>query len=213
MLNLFSYVWLFATPWTLAHQAPLSMGFSRQEHWSGLLFPSPEDLPEPEIEPTSLTSPALEGTFLTTSATWETPIPQCLLGIGSRTCCRYQNPQMLTSCDLGIGILGSTRWIQPTSDHKQHGIWVWLNLLMLSPQIWQADSTKAGCQTYFLLIFLHPASLPPFFSPCIPFSLSSSLPSFFPSFLNWIFLFPREKFWSLKQETNNTESELKVFFF
>ena len=46
-------VWLFATPWTVAHQAPLSMGFSRQEYWSGLLFPSPGDLPNSGIEPTS----------------------------------------------------------------------------------------------------------------------------------------------------------------
>ena len=42
-----------ATPWTVAHQAPLSMGFSRQEYWSGLPFPSPGDLPNPGIEPRS----------------------------------------------------------------------------------------------------------------------------------------------------------------
>ena len=42
---------LFATPWTVAHQAPLSMGFSRQEYWRGLPFPSPRDLPNPGIEP------------------------------------------------------------------------------------------------------------------------------------------------------------------
>ena len=42
----------FATPWTVAHQAPLSKGFSRQEYWSGLPFPSPRDLPDPGIEPT-----------------------------------------------------------------------------------------------------------------------------------------------------------------
>ena len=46
-----SYVGLFANPWTVAHQAPLSLRFSRQEYWSGLPFPSPEDLPDPEIEP------------------------------------------------------------------------------------------------------------------------------------------------------------------
>ena len=45
------------SPWTVAHQAPLSIGFSRQEYWSGLPFPSPEDLPDPGIEPGS---PALE---------------------------------------------------------------------------------------------------------------------------------------------------------
>ena len=50
-----------ATPWAVARQAPLSMGFPRQEYWSGLLFPPPRDLPDPGIEPTSLVSPALAG--------------------------------------------------------------------------------------------------------------------------------------------------------
>ena len=50
-----------ATPWTVAHQAPLSMGFSRQEYWSGLPFPSPGDLPNPGIEPGS---PALQADAL-----------------------------------------------------------------------------------------------------------------------------------------------------
>ena len=53
VLSLFSHVLLFVTPWTVAHQAPLSMGFSRQEHWSGLPFPPPGDLPDPGIQPTS----------------------------------------------------------------------------------------------------------------------------------------------------------------
>ena len=48
-----SHVWLFLTPWTVAHQAPLSMGFSSQEHWSGLSFPPPVDLPDAGIEPLS----------------------------------------------------------------------------------------------------------------------------------------------------------------
>ena len=52
----------FATPWTVVHQAPLSMEFPRQEYWSGWPFPSPEDLPNPGIEPTS---PALAGRFFT----------------------------------------------------------------------------------------------------------------------------------------------------
>ena len=58
----------FATPWTVAHQTPLSMGFPRQEYWSGLPWPPPGDLPNPGIEPAS---PALAGGFFTTSATWE----------------------------------------------------------------------------------------------------------------------------------------------
>ena len=49
-----SCVQLFATPWTVARQAPPTMGFSRQEYWSGLSFPSPGDLPDPGIEPRSL---------------------------------------------------------------------------------------------------------------------------------------------------------------
>ena len=71
LLSLFSRVRLCATLWTVAHQAPLSMGFARQEYWSGLSCPSPGDLPNPGIEPTSLISPALAGTFFTTSAPWE----------------------------------------------------------------------------------------------------------------------------------------------
>ena len=57
-----SRVRLFATPWTVAYEAPQSMGFSRQEYWSGLPFPSPGDLPNPGIEPGS---PALEADALT----------------------------------------------------------------------------------------------------------------------------------------------------
>ena len=51
--KLLSCVQLFATPWTVAYQVPPSMGFSRQEYWSGLPFPSPRDLPDPRIEPGS----------------------------------------------------------------------------------------------------------------------------------------------------------------
>ena len=65
LLSGFSRVQLFVTLRTVAHQAPLSMGFSRQEHCSGLPYLPPEDLPNPEIEPVSL---ALAGKFFTTSA-------------------------------------------------------------------------------------------------------------------------------------------------
>ena len=50
LLSLFSHVWLFAALWTVAHQVPLSMGFSRQGYWSGLLYPPPEDLSHPGIK-------------------------------------------------------------------------------------------------------------------------------------------------------------------
>ena len=59
VLSRFSCVQLFAIPWTVAHQAPPSTGFSRQEYWSVLPFPSPGDLPDPGIELASLLSPAL----------------------------------------------------------------------------------------------------------------------------------------------------------
>ena len=73
MLSRFSCVQLFATLCSIAHQAPLSMGFSRQDYWSGLPCPPPGDLPNPGMEPASLMSPALAGEFFTTSATWEAP--------------------------------------------------------------------------------------------------------------------------------------------
>ena len=65
-----NHVQLYVIPWTVAHQAPLSMEFSRQEYWSRLPFPTPGDLLDPETEE-SLVSPALAGRFFTTSTTWE----------------------------------------------------------------------------------------------------------------------------------------------
>ena len=61
LLSHFSCVWLCVTPWTAARQAPPSMGFSRQEYWSALPFPAPEDLPDPGIKPES---PALQANYL-----------------------------------------------------------------------------------------------------------------------------------------------------
>ena len=66
-------LWLFATPWTAAHQAPLSMGFSRQEYWSGLPFPPPGDLPDPGIKPESQVS-CIGRQVLYHWATWEARI-------------------------------------------------------------------------------------------------------------------------------------------
>ena len=79
VLNHFSPVRLFVTPRTVAHRAPLSMGFSRQEYWSGLPCPPPGDLPHPGIKPTSLLSPALAGGLFTTRATGEAQL-QIMLG-------------------------------------------------------------------------------------------------------------------------------------
>ena len=64
--SVISPVQLFATSWTVAHQTPLSMRLPRQEYWSELLFPTPEDLPSPGIELGSLAAPVLAGRFFTT---------------------------------------------------------------------------------------------------------------------------------------------------
>ena len=68
-----SHAQLFVTPWTVAHQAPLSIGFPRQESWSGLPFPSPGDLPDPGIKPRL---PALAGGFFTTEPPGKTILSQ-----------------------------------------------------------------------------------------------------------------------------------------
>ena len=66
-----SYEGVFATPWTVTCQTPLSLGFSRQEYWSGWPQPPPGHLPDPGIEPASLPSPTLASGFFFTSATWK----------------------------------------------------------------------------------------------------------------------------------------------
>ena len=78
MLSHFNRVWLCATLWTVALQDPLFMGFSRQDHWSGLPYSPPGDLADPGTEPVSLTA----GGFFTASATWEalnSNLPSCYL--------------------------------------------------------------------------------------------------------------------------------------
>ena len=62
------------TPWTVACQTPLSMGFPRQEYWSGLQFSSPGDLPDPGLKPISPATPIFAGRFFSTSTTWEVPV-------------------------------------------------------------------------------------------------------------------------------------------
>ena len=89
------------TPWTAACQAPLSMGFSRQEYWRELPFPPPGDLPNPGIEPVSLVSPALAGGFFTTSTTWEAHGMVVLLF--KRLC--FRDPAEIFTSEM-IGCLG-----------------------------------------------------------------------------------------------------------
>ena len=92
-----SCIELFATLWTVARQAPLSMAFSRQEYWSGLPCSPPGDLPDPGIEPTSLTSPALAGGFFITSATWEARGDSSGITVSSSLVCSF-NKNLRNAC-------------------------------------------------------------------------------------------------------------------
>ena len=92
MRSRFSTVWLFATLWTVAHQPPLSIGFSRQEYWSELPFPSPGDLPKLGVELASPVSPALAGGFFTTEQTGK---PQKWSMVESKSLWKFP------SCDFG----------------------------------------------------------------------------------------------------------------
>ena len=94
VLSHFSYVRCFLKLWTLPCQAPLSMGFSRQEYWSGLPCPPPGDLPDPGTEPISLMSPALAGRFFTTSTTVEALVLYSCVKIWHKYCLElYLEPE------------------------------------------------------------------------------------------------------------------------
>ena len=101
VLSRFSRARLFATLWTVAHQAPLSMGFSRQGYWSGLPFPSPGDLPDPGIESTSPATPALQVDSLLLSHwmspfIWQRETKQALVIILMRVLIPSWGPILLT---------------------------------------------------------------------------------------------------------------------
>ena len=130
MLCHFSHAQLCVTLWTVAHQAPLSMGFSREEYWSGLPCPPPGDLPDPGIEPVSLASPALAGGFFTTSTTWETPIiyihvynDLLLHGKLPQNFCSWNSKHLLSPFlsvwNLGVPPLDNSGWV------SQEAAWLW----------------------------------------------------------------------------------------
>ena len=86
-----SHVRFFATPWTVAYQAPLSLGFSRQEYWSRLPFPSPGDLPNPGIEPRS---PALQADTLPSEPLGKLSVQFSLVAQSCSTLCNPMNCSM-----------------------------------------------------------------------------------------------------------------------
>ena len=102
MLSHTSCVWFFVTLWTVAYRNPLSMGFSRQEYWSGLPCPSPGDCPDPRIKPASLMSSALAGRFFITSTTSEAHLPVSC--VSAQSCLTLWDP--LDCRPLGSSVLG-----------------------------------------------------------------------------------------------------------
>ena len=121
----FSCVWLFVTRWTVALQAPLSMGFSKQECWSGLPCPSPGALPNPGIEPVSLKNPALaEGLFII-SATWEAPVLVYYFPIAALTNCH----QFIGFSFSSVAQLCPPLW--DSMDCSTPGFPYWLNIAQI----------------------------------------------------------------------------------
>ena len=125
-------VWLFVTPWTVACQAPLSMGFSSEEYWSGLSFPPPGDLPDLGIEPTP---PALAGRF----STAEPP------GKSMRLLQTQISGSPLLRQSGKKSVLGRTHWLQMTDPYLGQGkvilTWVWGDPLIRPLQ----DSVSCLC--------------------------------------------------------------------
>ena len=152
VLSWFSRVWLFATLWTVACQAPLSMGFSRQEYWRELPFPPPD----PGIQPTSLMSPALAGRFFTTNANWWAP-ETCLSESESRSVVSdslwphglyglWNSPGQNT----GVGSPSLLQVIFPTQGSNP-GL---LHCSQILYQLSYKKSTREGRHSYLPLIYL-----------------------------------------------------------
>ena len=115
------------TLWTVAHEALLSMGFSRQGYWSGFSCPPPGDLPDPGIEPKSLMSPALADRFFTTSATQEAQV------LAAQSCLTLCNPMI---CNLpGSSVYGIL----------QERILKWVAIPFSRGSSWPRDQTWVSC--------------------------------------------------------------------
>ena len=137
-----SHVRLFATPWTVAHQASPSMGFSRQEYWSGLPFPSPGDLPDPGIEPGS---PALEADTLTSEPPGK---PQTHKGLSQRFSKIMQKTENSRICILlpgpQEGLKTSKRYCFTAPD----GSWVGISGLSKDSQNQEWPRTKRTIENH-----------------------------------------------------------------
>ena len=155
------FIQLFATPWTVACQAPLPMGFSRQEYWSGLPFPSPGDLPDAGIEPKSLLSSALAGRFSKISPANAGDIRDAGLipGLGKSPGEGNGNPLQYSCLENPIdrgawqaivhGVAKSWTWLKQVSTYVWTWARQWTSRCMLSPWLCmmencETDSRRAG---------------------------------------------------------------------
>ena len=131
--QMLSRIRLFVTSWTVAHQAPLSMGFSRQEYWNGLPFLSPGDLPHPGMGPVS---PALAGRFFTTSATWEalSKIVIAKQMVASNCCCSVcTETYSLSRCRENKEEASDLKAGPTHLSGADCNMTVWMNLFPLAP--------------------------------------------------------------------------------
>ena len=154
MLSRFSQVWLYVSLWTAACQAPLSMGFSRQEYWSGLPCPPPGDHPSSGTEPVSPRLPALTGGLFATSTIW-----------GARLCCppsfplsQFLQQYFTVTCDLtqpcGRGQRGST-----LSYSDEASVLSWHHVPESADVVLSASSVPTVLDLYVLLPFLRVTAL------------------------------------------------------
>ena len=136
VLSCFSHIWLFATPWTVDHQVPLSSGFSRQEYWSGLPFPSPGDLPDPWIKPSS---PALQADSLLSESPGKLQKISSVLvhSVMSNSATPWYSPP--GSSFHGIFQARTLEWVAISSSRGIFLTWGW-NTLLLHLLYWQMDS-------------------------------------------------------------------------
>ena len=120
VLSQFSHVQLSTTSWTVVRQAPLSLGFSRQEYWSGLPCPPPENLPDPGIKPTSPASPALAGRLFTTEPPEK---PRFVCNTHLRLFCfLFQLPWEWKQCRTTEYRTDVTAWTRWPSSTRENGL-------------------------------------------------------------------------------------------
>ena len=143
--QLLSCVWVFATPWTVARQAPLSMGLSWQEYWSGLPFPPPGDLSDPGTESSSPTVPALTGVFSITKPPGK-PISCCHYSLLYPSCVHFGQVSalVLLTCPYSSSIGMIRHFIYQMC--RPRPIWTMFHIIRHLAYSWKALFEKAnGC--------------------------------------------------------------------